>query len=173
MKTSSQHPHTYVINLRDATARMAHMDLELKRAKLDYTRIEAVLGDQLPEPIENFDERKFNDSEQAELYRSHIAVFNPLQASNTIHGLNLRAFEAPLCGAIVTYQADAEDLTSCFEPDTKILSYLSLQDLKSKVEELSKAPERMTKMREAGRARVLSDHTFKSRAQKIITDWLQ
>lgn len=115
--------------------------------------------------------RKINDKEQAELYRSHYAVFNPLQASNTIHGLNLRAFEAPLCGAIVTYPSDAEDLVTCFDPDTEILSYSSLKDLKNKVELLSRDPQRMLKMREAGRNRVLNDHTFTSRAQKILTDW--
>jgi len=72
------------------------MDLELKRAKLDYTRIEAVLGDQLPEPIGNFDERKFNiltgkhrNKREIGCYFSHIKALKSFLLSDAHHALIL------------------------------------------------------------------------------------
>jgi hypothetical protein len=116
--------------------------------------------------------RRFNHSEQAQLYRTHLACFNPLQIANTLHGLNLRAFEVPLSGGLGCYSSHAKDLPTCFDLDSEVLSYQSLEDLKEKVDQLQKEPERLQQMREAGRQRVLNAHTFTHRAEKILADWL-
>jgi len=50
----------YVINLARATERMRHMEAQLQQLELPFTRIEAVLGSALQEPIEGFDEKRFN-----------------------------------------------------------------------------------------------------------------
>jgi glycosyl transferase family 25 len=52
--------HSFVINLKDATERWDHMTQALEKVGLDYTRIDAVLGKMLTEPISAFDERRFN-----------------------------------------------------------------------------------------------------------------
>lgn len=116
--------------------------------------------------------RKFTHAEQALLYRTHLACFNPLQIRNTLDGLNLRAFEAPLSGGLGCYSAHAKDLPSCFELDLEVLSYASLEDLKDKVDQLHKDPDRLQQMRTAGRQRVLNSHTFTHRAEQILADWL-
>lgn len=116
--------------------------------------------------------RSFSYPEQATLYRTHTACFNPLQIRNTLDGLNLRAFEVPLSGGLGTYSSHAKDLTTCFELGQEILAYESLEDLKTQIQQLHNDPERMLSMREAGRNRVLREHTFIHRAQKIIHDWL-
>lgn len=116
--------------------------------------------------------RKFNAKEQAELYRTHLAVFNPPQPINTLHGLNLRTFEVPLSGGVVTYPSSAKDITSCFVPGEEIISYDSLEDLKEKLTILKRDPARYLAIREAGRKRALNEHTFIHRAQSILSDWL-
>ena len=52
--------HCFVINLKDATDRWDHMSKALDKVGLDYTRVDAVLGKKLKEPIREFDERRFN-----------------------------------------------------------------------------------------------------------------
>lgn len=116
--------------------------------------------------------RSFNYTEQAALYSTHTACFNPLQIRNTLDGLNLRTFEVPLAGGLGCYSSQAKDLTTCFEPGREILAYDSLKDLKEQIHELHRDPEKMLQMRAAGRGRVLREHTFIHRAQKIIHDWL-
>jgi glycosyl transferase family 25 len=52
--------HTFVINLKDATGRWDYMSKALDEVGLDYTRIDAVLGKNLEEPIHELDEQRFN-----------------------------------------------------------------------------------------------------------------
>lgn len=52
--------HSFVINLKGATGRWDYMSKALDEAGLDYTRIDAVLGKNLEEPIEAFNEGRFN-----------------------------------------------------------------------------------------------------------------
>jgi spore maturation protein CgeB len=116
--------------------------------------------------------RIFNSDEQATLYRKHFACFNPPQPTNTLHGLNLRAFEIPLCGGIGTYPSSAEDLSRCFEPGKEVIAYNSLSDLKDQIDVLTTDSARYIAIREAGRQRVLQEHTFVHRAQTILSDWM-
>lgn len=52
--------HVFFINLDRATQRREHMELQLKTLGLPHTRIEAVLGKDLKEPIAGFDEKRFH-----------------------------------------------------------------------------------------------------------------
>jgi len=88
--------HTYVINLARATERMKHMQSELDRLNLPFTRIEAVLGDELPEPIKNFDERQFNirtgkhaNKREIGCYFSHIQALRRFLETDARHALIL------------------------------------------------------------------------------------
>jgi len=60
MNDDSPNIAVYVINLAGATQRMQHMIGQLQRLCLPFTRIEAVLGASLQEPIKGFDEKHFN-----------------------------------------------------------------------------------------------------------------
>lgn len=50
---------TFLINLDRATERLERMNSQLQALGIPYTRVSAVLGDLLEEPIEGFDERGF------------------------------------------------------------------------------------------------------------------
>ena len=58
MKTQ-KHIQAFIINLDNATERMKHMRSEIEPTAIPYTRIEAVYGPALAEPIKGFDEKRF------------------------------------------------------------------------------------------------------------------
>lgn len=96
MPTEPKVPHAYVINLARATERMAHMQSELDRIQIEFTRIDAVLGDQLSEPIEDFDEKRFNrltgkhrNKREIGCYFSHIKALKSFLKTSAEHALIL------------------------------------------------------------------------------------
>ena len=107
----------------------------------------------------------------ARLYSSHFAVLNLLQSPNTVHGLNLRAFEAAAAAGLGTYPL-VPDLADAFIPGEEILAYRDLADLKSQIDALLRDPVRAAAIATAGRARVLREHTFVHRAARLLSDWL-
>ena len=51
---------TYVINLANAPDRMDYIRKQLETLNIPYERINAVFGDLIPEPIADYDEKKFH-----------------------------------------------------------------------------------------------------------------
>jgi len=87
---------TYVINLRDASERWTHMKETLDHVGLDYTRIDAVLGKDLEEPIVEFNERRFNiltgkhkNYGEIGCYLSHIKALTEFLKSDSDYALIL------------------------------------------------------------------------------------
>lgn len=87
---------TFVINLKDATKRWAHMKEALDKVGLAYTRIEAVLGKDLEEPIHEFNERRFNiltgkhkNYGEIGCYLSHIKALKEFLKSGSDYALIL------------------------------------------------------------------------------------
>ncbi len=115
--------------------------------------------------------RRFSPAASSKLYGSYQAVLNMLQPPNTIHGLNLRAFEVPLCGGLGTYPA-APDLADSFVPGEEIVSYESNTDLAHQLEKIFADPRRSEAIIRGGRERVLKDHTYHERARRLLSDWL-
>lgn len=113
--------------------------------------------------------RRISASSLAKLYAGHIASLNLLQPGNTERGMNLRAFEAPCCGGVGLYPP-VEDLPRCFEAGKEILVYDSVDALADIVSELVGNPDRVNAVAEAGRARVLGEHTFRHRAERMLAD---
>lgn len=103
----------------------------------------------------------------AKLYAGYLATLNVPQPGNTLQGLNLRAFEVPCCGGVGIYP-DVVDLSLCFDPSKEILVYKDLDDLEAVYKTLLNEPSLVRELCIAGRDRVLADHTFANRAQKII-----
>ena len=50
---------TYIINLKGATERLAYVTKQLDQLNIPWERIDAVFGDQLPHPIPDYDEPKW------------------------------------------------------------------------------------------------------------------
>tara|TARA_B110001450_G_C17596948_1_gene471266 strand:+ start:325 stop:1098 length:774 start_codon:yes stop_codon:yes gene_type:complete len=87
---------TFVINLKDATERWAHMKLALDKVGFSYTRIDAVLGKNLEEPIHEFNERRYNvltgkHKSYGEIgcYLSHIKALTEFLRSDSDYALIL------------------------------------------------------------------------------------
>jgi spore maturation protein CgeB len=107
----------------------------------------------------------------ARIYGTYQGVFNMLQPPNTVHGLNLRAYEVAACGGLGTYPL-TPDLARSFVADREIITYQNLDELACKTRELFHQPESATRIIAAGRARVLAEHTYAHRASRFVGDWL-
>lgn len=110
-------------------------------------------------------------SEIALIYQEYAASFNLLQKGNTSHGLNLRAFEIPCAGGLATYP-DVPDLARCFVPDKEVVAYSSPTELREKLHELFRDPERLLEITRAGHRRALAEHTFRHRVATILRNSL-
>lgn len=115
--------------------------------------------------------RHLDATRLARLYSAHFGVLNLLQAPNTVHGLNLRAFEVPAAGGLATYPL-VPDLAAAFVPGEEVVAYRDLTDLKTQIDALLADPTRATAIAAAGRARVRCEHTFAHRAERLLADWL-
>lgn len=87
---------TYLINLDRAQARLKQMDAQLQRLGISYTRVSAVLGDDLKEPIAGFDERGFSirtgkhkNKREIGCYFSHLKVIEAFLKTDSSHALIL------------------------------------------------------------------------------------
>jgi len=115
--------------------------------------------------------RKISPGESSRIYGSYQAVLNMLQPPNTVYGLNLRAFEVPACGGLGTYPL-TPNLGLTFVPGHETIGYQSVEDLHAQLDEIFTNPARAEAMIAAGRQRVISDHTYASRAERLRSDWL-
>ena len=115
--------------------------------------------------------RKITPIQTLRIYGSHQAVLNMLQPPNTIHGLNLRAFEVPACGGLGSYPL-TPDLENTFIPGKEIIGYKDIKDLQHQFSEIAADPTRAQNMIHAGHQRVRSEHTYLVRARHLLSDWL-
>ncbi len=114
--------------------------------------------------------QKLNSTASSNLYGSYQAVLNMLQPPNTVHGLNLRAFEVPASGGVGTYP-NTLDLDKSFIPGEEILSYSSHDDLINQLDRITSNPDLAKKMIAASYARVIKDHTYAARVKFLIEEW--
>jgi spore maturation protein CgeB len=81
--------------------------------------------------------------------------------------LHLREFEAPMCGALYC-TGYLDELAEHFELDKEILTYRSQYELLEKARYYLAHPEEAERIRQAGRARALRDHTYHRRFQSLF-----
>ncbi len=116
--------------------------------------------------------RRLSPKKLTQLYSGYFAVLNLLQPPNTIHGLNLRAFEIPSAGGLATYPM-VPDLKSAFVPGEEVIAYQDLADLKAQIDRLLSDPTRAAAIAAAGHIRTLRNHTFACRARRLRDDWTE
>lgn len=114
--------------------------------------------------------RKISPAVSSGYYGAYQGVLNMLQPPNTIHGLNLRAFEVPACGGLGTYPL-TPDLAKSFAPGEEIIAYTGIEDLHRQLETVISDPTRAEAIIQAGRARFIKDHTYAMRARRLLNDW--
>jgi len=88
-ESAGQPIHAYVINLQDASRRLENMHTDLDALNIPYTRVEAIHGDDLTLPIDEYNERKFNlltgkvaNKRMVGCYLSHIKALREFLKSD-------------------------------------------------------------------------------------------
>ena len=99
-------------------------------------------------------------------YLSHIGVLNIRHEINTVHGLNQRSFDPYLLGTPVVSD-DQPDLQNCFEDGREVFVYHDADELEDIYRRLRKDPKLALDVGAAGRRRVLFEHCYKHRIDKI------
>ena len=117
-----------------------------------------------------------SDDELIALYsRSHISlgfleVYEAHDASRPLQQhLHLREFEAPMSGALYCTGFTAE-LAECFEPDKEILVYRNAHELVDKTRYYLAHPDEGERIRQAGHARAIRDHTYTRRFETLFRE---
>jgi spore maturation protein CgeB len=96
------------------------------------------------------------------IYGAHRAALNIRNELNVLTGLNQRNFEPCLAGAVLLTD-DQGDIESCFEPGTEVLVWREAEELNGLHARVLQEPEFARRVADAGRARVLAQHTFAHR----------
>jgi spore maturation protein CgeB len=103
--------------------------------------------------------RRIGVEELGLIYRRHLAVLNIRHEHNVLAGLNQRHFDPYLAATPVVADAQA-DLSYCFDPGREILVYQDTDELNDLYARLQREPECAAAIGEAGRRRVLAEHTY-------------
>ena len=159
----------YWFIFRAATALSPHVQYwaSAKLAELDLRRsLSARFPSNMHPPV--------SDEELIALYsKSHISlgfleVHDRHDPSRPVtRHLHLREFEAPMCGALYC-TGYLDELAEHFELDKEILVYRNQYELLEKVRYYLAHPEEADKIRQAGHARALRDHTYHRRFQSLF-----
>ena len=94
--------------------------------------------------------------------RVSINVHGP----HMIAGENFRVFEVAACGG-ASFSTFKPDLVHCFEPDVEVVVFDDADDLRKKLRHYLSSPDELDAIRDAGRRRVLAEHTYDHRAAVI------
>jgi spore maturation protein CgeB len=109
---------------------------------------------------------RINVEALAAAYRSHIGVLNIRHEANIVHGLNQRSFDPYVLGTPVVSD-DQPDLGNCFEEGHEVFVYRDADELEDIYRRLRKEPKLALDVGVAGRQRVLSEHCYEHRIDKI------
>jgi spore maturation protein CgeB len=97
-----------------------------------------------------------------------LEVYDQHDASRAVtQHLHLREFEAPMSGALYC-TGYTDELAEMFEPDKEVLVYRNQHELLDKVRYYLAHPQAAERIRQAGRARALRDHTYQKRFQDLF-----
>lgn len=117
-----------------------------------------------------------SDDELIALYsRSHISlgfleVYDRHDPSRPLtHHLHLREFEAPMSGALY-FTGYTDELAEMFLPDQEVVVYRNQHELLDKVRYYLAHPDEAEKVRHAGHARALRDHTYQRRFETLFQE---
>lgn len=100
------------------------------------------------------------------LYAGHRASLNIRNELNVLSGLNQRNFEPCVAGSALLTD-DQADLEACFEPGKEVLVWRDADELNGLYTQVLGDVSLARRVAEAGRARVLAQHTFAHRLASL------
>ena len=120
----------------------------------------------LPRTPHHIHPRRVGIRELATIYHTHLAALNVRNEDNVLIGLNQRHFDPYLSGTPVVAD-DQGDLPRCFESGREMLVYRDVDELNEIYARLQRQPAEATTVGEAGRRRVLAEHTYGHRLMTL------
>ncbi len=111
--------------------------------------------------------RKVSPARLQSLYGHHRAALNIRNETHVLTGLNQRNFQPYLARTAVATDNQA-DLETCFEPGREVLVYSGPDELKALAEMVIREPGTVAKVAQAGRRRVLAEHTYSQRLNTLL-----
>ena len=120
------------------------------------------LGDTVHE-VQN---RRIDTAALLDAYGTHRAVLNAHNEHNTLSGLNQRHFD-PYLFATPVLSDPQPDLSACFEIGREILVWESLEQLNELHDRIRHDPGLAMQVGEAGRRRVLAEHSYGQRLTQL------
>jgi spore maturation protein CgeB len=103
---------------------------------------------------------------KAKVYSASRVSIN-VHGPHVVAGENFRVFEVAACGG-VSFSTFKPDLASCFVPGTEVVVFDDADDLTEKLRHYLGRPDELHAIAEAGRRRVLAEHTYADRAAVIL-----
>jgi len=111
--------------------------------------------------------RRVGMGEVGQIYADHFATLNIMNETNVLNGLNQRNFDpCPFGTAVVS--DNQPDLDLCFDVGREAFAYDSAAALDELYSRLVRAPEEARAVGEAGRQRVLAEHTYGHRLETLF-----
>lgn len=142
----------------------------------DWTRVDQALGWVQRagqyfnyKPLAQIREPKLALQDEARIYASSVISINVHEKFQRVHGgdCNERTFKIPMCGGF-----EVVDNVACikkyFEPGKELIVAGNDQEWVEVIQHYLANPEERYPIIEAGRLRVLRDHTYHNRAQQMI-----
>jgi hypothetical protein len=114
-------------------------------------------------------DRKISPERTRRLYEQAKICLNFRNEKSVVHGVNQRSFE-PFLGSCLVVHEQVADLASCFEIGREIVSFSTSEELNSHLAALRADHAVRRQVAEAGRRRVLSEHTFTHRLHDLISE---
>ena len=111
--------------------------------------------------------RRISPANVAKYYGSHLAVINILNEAHAINNLSQRSFEPCAAGSIVVNEHTV-DLERCFEIGKETLSFSNGEELNDNFDRILADSKFAKNIAQAGKKRVLAEHTFAHRLQHIL-----
>lgn len=125
-----------------------------------------MLGNNWPRSFFSLRQHRLSHALLNRHFNANAVVLNHLQQPNTVHGLNLRTFEATGAGAFLL-TPDVPDLAACFDPGNEVATYRSPEELAELAMRGLKDSGWVRRIADAGHRRALSEHTFVHRARTV------
>lgn len=121
-----------------------------------------------PAVLERFRGRYILREDKSRAFYAGLACLNSTHLSEG-NSLNCRAFEICATGGLQLIEAKSA-VIDCFDPGTEVLGYASVAEILDHLERARREPDWARAIREAGRRRILAEHCYRHRLDRVLTD---